>query len=72
MKLLNMNSSTVNYKLGVISHYDMLIYISDSNYEMKNVTSHLNLLNIKKRPRYMTLEIQILSWDRHKIVERLK
>ena len=29
------------------------------------IRSHLNLLNTKKRPRRMSLEIQVLAVDRH-------
>jgi hypothetical protein len=31
----------------------------------RTITSHLNLLNTKKRPRHMSLEIQVLAVDRH-------
>jgi len=31
----------------------------------RTITSHLNALRTRKRPRHMTLEIQVLVWDRH-------
>jgi len=34
----------------------------------RTITSHLNSLNITKRPWHMMLEIQVLTWDRHKNV----
>ena len=35
-------------------------------YQIKRiVSSHLKSLNITKIPRHMTLEIQILAWNRH-------
>ena len=36
----------------------------------RTITSHLNLLNIK-RQRQMALEIQVLAWDSHKNMARL-
>jgi hypothetical protein len=32
------------------------------------ITSHLNSLNKKGQQRHMTLEIQVLAWDRHNVV----
>jgi len=37
----------------------------------RKITSHLNSMNIKKRPWHMTFEIQVLAWDRHTIVTGL-
>jgi len=31
---------------------------------LRTITSHLNSLN-RNRPQYMTLEIQVLAWNRH-------
>jgi hypothetical protein len=37
----------------------------------QTITSHLNLLNTKKRPQHMMLEIHVLAWDRSKNVAEL-
>jgi hypothetical protein len=34
----------------------------------QKTTSHLNPLNIKKRPQYMALKIRVLKWNNHKNV----
>ena len=36
-----------------------------------NINNHLKSLNIKKTIIYMTLEIQVVAWNRHKDVAGL-
>jgi hypothetical protein len=35
----------------------------------QTITSHLNSLNIKQGDHDMTLEMELLPWDRHKNVQ---
>jgi len=42
-----------------------------SNKANNDLSSYLNSLNTKKRPRHVTFEIQILAWDRHKHMAEL-
>ena len=42
------------------------VYQQFHQYNLKRTnTSHLHSLNTKKRSRYVTLEIQVLAWNRH-------
>ena len=56
-----------NYLWKESSHRSSIPPISTK----RTITPNLNSLSTKEKPQHMTMEIQILAWDRHKMVTEL-